>query len=79
MFLGKLVKGYLTKSPFSAGVPEYWMLISSPWLAHTVNRKGFKKLRTVSEERTEQASFRRDHKTLPRKTGQKMHINIKKN
>lgn len=28
-------ESYLTKSPFRAGVPEYWMLTSSPWLAHT--------------------------------------------
>lgn len=27
----------LTKSPFKAGVPEYGMRISSPWLAHTAN------------------------------------------
>jgi hypothetical protein len=26
---------HLTKSPFKACVPEYWMLISSPWSAHT--------------------------------------------
>ena len=27
----------LTKSPFKAAVPEYWMLILSPWSAHTGN------------------------------------------
>lgn len=29
------MRRYLTKSPFRAGVPEYWILTSSPWLAHT--------------------------------------------
>ena len=32
------MRKYRTKSPFRAGVPEYWILMSSPWLAHTDNR-----------------------------------------
>lgn len=32
---GRSMGSYLTKSPFKAGVPEYWMLTSSPWFAHT--------------------------------------------
>lgn len=40
MFLTVLVQVHaklfhLTKSPFKARVPAYWMLMSSPWLAHT--------------------------------------------
>lgn len=37
---------YLTKSPLRAPVPEYWMLISSPWSAHTEkNIKGYVSIR----------------------------------
>lgn len=38
-FQHRSMKKYLTKSPFKAGVPEYWMLMSSPWLAHTEDTK----------------------------------------
>uniref|UniRef100_M1BZF4 15-cis-phytoene synthase n=1 Tax=Solanum tuberosum TaxID=4113 RepID=M1BZF4_SOLTU len=31
---------YLTKSPFKAGVPEYWMLISSPWEMEVIKFEG---------------------------------------
>ena len=34
-FLDKTLEKYRTKSPLRAGVPEYWMLMSSPLSAHT--------------------------------------------